>query len=232
MPYSKSRSRKGFESNLSKLKSLSLNASYKKTNIKYEHRVLIYQSAIFLASASIEEYIKNFFEDLIFEYKSKDAILSDIPENIRALKLLTSQMNIFKTYVNTGDEARSIKAITKAWDNYDIVDNSLKLEYHIKSRDIIGTKKYPSIKNLKILYNRLGINDIIKALEKKGKKDYKSQLESFLSIREAISHQAAPSLTYTDVKRNFENLSDIINQLDRLKYSQIIKLSGNKFWPN
>jgi hypothetical protein len=232
MPYSKSRSRQSFESNLKKLKELSRTASLKKSKFSYDHKNLVCQSAIFLACASIEEYIKNFFEDLVFEYKSKEVIISNIPENLRALKLLTSQSHIIKTFVFNGDEAKSLASINKSWSNYEIIDDNKVLTYQLRAGDIIGTKKYPSSKNLKVLYNRLGINDILKTIEVRGKKDYKSQLESFLSVREAISHQAAPTVLYDDVKRHFKNLTDLINQLDRVKYSQIVLISGELYWPN
>lgn len=231
MPYSKSRSRQAFESNLRRLRELSKTASYKKSKFCYDHQNLIYQSAIFLACASIEEYLKNFFEDLVFEYNNNAAVLSNLPSNLRALRLLKMQNNILKVFFLNGDEFKSIEAIKKSWDNYKVTNDSELLSSHITSHLIIGTNKYPSIKNLRLLYNRIGVNDVLNKISVKGKKDYKSQLESFLSVREAISHQAAPTLTNDDVKRHFKNILDIINQLDRIKYSQIVKVSGRIYWP-
>ncbi len=231
MPYSKSRSRQSFELNLKKLRELSKTASYKKSQFSYDHKNLVCQSAIFLACASIEEYLKNFFEDLIFEFKSNSAKLSEVPSNARVLKLLNSQTQIIKSFVFNGDETKTIKSLNNSWSNYEIIDDNKILTHHITARDIIGTKKYPSSKNLKVLYNRIGIPDILKIIEAKGHKDYKSLLESFLSVREAISHQAAPTVTYDDVKRHFKNILDLINQMDRVKYSHIVKISGDKFWP-
>jgi hypothetical protein len=231
MPYSKSRSRKAFELNLKRLKELSKTASYKKSNFSYDHQNLVCQSAIFLACASIEEYLKNFFEDFVFELGGNSAVLADIPENLRALKLLKSQSSIFKTFILNGDESKSINAINKAWSNYEVTEDAKLLTNQIKSSDIVGTKKYPSPKNLKVLYNRMGIKDVLNQIAAKGKKDYKSQLESFLSVREAISHQAAPTVTHSDVKRHFKNILDIVNQLDRVKYSQITKVSSGLYWP-
>lgn len=232
MPYSKSKSRIGFEENLKKLKNLAKTASYKKSNISYDHKNLICQSSIFLACASIEEYLKNFIEDLVYEFKQNSANISELPDNFRALKLLLSQEHIFKNYVFNGDEPKSLKAINKAWNNYEIIHDDKEISFHITARDIIGTKKYPSVKNLKILYNRFGIKDIFSLLHKKAQKDFKPPLESFLSIREAISHQAAPTVTYDDVKRHFENINDFINYLDRIKYSHLCEVSDQKYWPN
>ena len=232
MPYSKSRSRQSFELNLKRLQELSKTASFKKSNFSYDHQNLICQSAIFLACASIEEYLKNFFEDLIFEYKKQSIQLSGLPENLRALKLLISQSHIFKSFVFNGDESKSLTAINRSWGNYEITNDAKTLTHHVKAQDIIGTRKYPSVRNLKTLYNRIGIENVLHQIEVKGQKDYQSQLESFLSIREAISHQAAPTVTHSDVVRHFKNIKELINQLDRIKYSHITKISGEKYWPN
>lgn len=232
MPYSKSKSRVNFEENLKRLRSLARTASYKKSGFSYDHKNLICQSSIFLACASIEEYLKIFIEDLLYEFNHNSANVSELPDNFRALKLLLSQQHIFKNYVFNGDEPKSLKAINKAWDKYEIIHDNKEVSKHIHPQDIIGTKKYPSVKNLKILYNRFGIKDIFKAVQLRAKKDYKPSLESFLSIREAISHQAAPQVTYEDVKRNFENIQGLVNHLDRIKYSHFCKISGEKYWPN
>jgi hypothetical protein len=100
----------------------------------------------------------------------------------------------------------------------------------INPKSVLATNKYPSIKNLKILYIRIGISDIFNEVAKRGQKDYKSQLESFLSIREAIAHQEAPVMTFQDVERNLNNLIDFINKIDRVVYSHIAKVSGEVYW--
>ncbi len=232
MPYSRSRARVSFDSNLDKLLSLSRKASYRNKGFSYDHQNLIYQSGIFLACASIEEYLKNFIEDLIFEYRSNGAVLGELPDNIRALVLLLGQKDIFKTYVFNGDETKSLKKLHPSSPLYRISNNNTPIGNQVKAKFVIGTKKYPSVKNLKILYNRLGINNILQQAHARGQRDYTNQLESFLSIREAISHQAPPSLTFDDIKRNFGNIRSLINSLDRIKYSHVVKHSSNNYWPD
>lgn len=232
MPYSKSRSRVSFESNLSNLLSLSRKASYKNSTFSYDYQNMIYQSSIFLVCASIEEYIKSFIEDLIFEYRSKSATLGEIPQNSKTLALLNNQQHIFKSYVFNGDEARTLKKLQVNENIFAVLDESAILNYEVVAKTIIGTKKYPSLKNLKVLYNRIGITDIMAEANRRGARDFKSQLESFLNIREAISHQAPPPLTFTDVLRNFNNIKSLINYIDRIKYTHINKISGSNYWPN
>lgn len=232
MPYSKSRSRVNFENNQKKLANLAKKASYKNSGYSYEHTLLINQSVIFLLCASIEEYIKNFFEDLFYEYKSQSAELCEIPKNSRALCLLENNMQIYRRHQFNGDEAKAIRDLQVDSNNFAVINDNKIFENELSASIITNNKKYPSKKNLKVLYNRIGINNIFHEINKRGKKDYTSQLESFLNIREAISHQAPPTLTISDVERHFNNIKDIINQIDRSCHTHILNISKADYWPS
>jgi hypothetical protein len=90
--------------------------------------------------------------------------------------------------------------------------------------------KNPSPKNLKILFNRLGLKNIFNVINKLGKKDYELVLRSFLDIRETIAHQQSISLTIEDTKRNFSNIKDLIDKIDRASFSHVCKESGINYW--
>jgi len=230
MPYSKSRARKEFEIESNKLVKLAKKVSYKSSPLTYDHKQLINQSCIFLLSARIEDYTKNLIEDLIYSYRTKGAILKNIPKNTRTKTLLDKQVNYFRTYYNSSDERALLKSISIDNASYQIIDDNIPFALQIHPTNIIGTNKYPSIKNLKILYHRLGINDIITELHRKAKKDIQTTIESFLSLREAIAHQGAPSITFGDIERHFKNINGTINYLDRVVYSHIKKESGEIYW--
>ncbi len=232
MSYKKSRARVTFEANASALLRLSRFASLKKNGFSYDHQNLIFQSAVFRVCAAIEEYLKTFSEDLFFSYTSQGAKLADIPSNIRAATLLNRQSEIFKSYILSGDEVATLKKLQPSANTFHVCFDDDLLVKQIGKGDILGTKKYPSLKNLKIIYNRLGITDIMTEAHKRGKKDYTSRHESFLSVREAISHQLPPPLTFQDVDRHFSNLVELLNQFDRISYSHISKISKSKFWPS
>lgn len=80
------------------------------------------------------------------------------------------------------------------------------------------------------MYYRIGINDIVTDLNRSAKKDIKTAIESFLSLRESIAHQGAPAITYTDIERHFNNIYEAVNYIDRIVYSHIKKESGEFFW--
>ncbi|MFT4850454.1 MAG: hypothetical protein ACI83B_003011 [Sediminicola sp.] len=232
MAYSRSRSRCSFEELLGNLLLLSRKASFKSSGFSYEHQNLIYQAAIFSICAGIEEYSKNFFEDYIFECVRGGITFDKIPLNLRLISLLKGQKDLFKQNLFNGDEAKTLKKMASSMSVYDVYQDDFVLNQSIVAGTVLGTNKYPSIKNLKIVYNRIGISDIFSELHRKSQSDITSQLSSFLDIREAISHQTPSSLTYTDIKRHLSNLKNIINYLDRIKYSHLSKISGVGCWPS
>lgn len=230
MSYAKSRARKDFEIESNKLVKLAKKVSFKSSPLSYEHKQLINQSCIFLLSARIEDYSKNLIEDLIYSYRTNGALLKQIPKNVRTKVLLDKQLNHYRTYYNSSDEKALLRNISIDNPCYQMLDDTVAFSTQVQSSNIIGTNKYPSIKNLKILYNRVGIYDIINEIHRKAKKDITTGIESFLSLRESIAHQGAPAITFIDIERHFKNINEAINYLDRVVYSHIKKESGDIYW--
>lgn len=230
MPYTRSQAREDFETGTNSLKRVAKKVSYNSSPLNYEQKMLIFQSTIFLMSARIEEYSKDLIEKIIFNFRSKNALMSEIPENIRTKALVDNQIVHYKNYNHNPDERKLIERISCNKSYYDLLVSTNTFSSSIRADSILSTNKYPSVKNLKILFFRLGISDIFIEVAKKGSKDYQSHLESFLSVREAIAHQVAPTLTYQDVERHLENLIDLINKIDRVVYSHIVKNSGDNYW--
>lgn len=232
MPYSKSSARIDFDNTIKQLLSKSRKASFNNAGISYAHKIMIFQSSIFLLSASFEGYLKSLIEDMIFQFSHENAILSDLPENFRSMILLDSQLSTFKAFIHSGDEVKTLTKLKTSNNCYKIIHDNHPFTNQIRAGQIIGTKKYPSIKNLNILFNRIGIRKIINEINRKGQKNYELDLKSFLDIRETLAHDIAPSVTFVDVQRHYKNISEIIRMLDRVTYSHIVKISGEKFWKN
>lgn len=230
MPYSKSRARNEFEIEANKLLKLAKKVSYKSSPLTYDHKQLVNQSCIFLLSARIEDFTKILIEDLLYNYRNKGATLKHIPKNTRTKTLLDKQVSFYRSYYNSSDERTLLRNIAIDSNYYSIMDDTTNFTTQIYPSNIIGTNKYPSIKNLKILFYRIGIDDITNDLNRKAKKDVRTNIESFLSLRESIAHQGAPAVTYNDVERHFGNIIEAINYIDRVVYSHIKKESGDVYW--
>lgn len=230
MPYSKSISREDFETEHLKLKKLAKKISYNSSPLTYDHKQLIYQSCIFLLSARIEDYTKNLIEGIIFNYRSKGANLSTLPINIRTKAFIDSQLGHFRNYYNSADEKKLIKNVLIKNRAFEIIDDAIVLTNQINAGHVISNNKYPSIKNLKILYHRIGIEDIVSKINANSKRDLKTSYESFLSLRESIAHQSSSSITFDDLERHFQNVILYVNHIDRIVYTHITKESGSTFW--
>ncbi|MCD7973371.1 MAG: hypothetical protein LUG18_12035 [Candidatus Azobacteroides sp.] len=230
MPYCKSSAREEFELELERLKKLAKKTTFKSAFFSYDHEQLIYQSCIFLLCARIEDYTKNLIDNILYNYRQKGAILSELPENARTKALIDSQKVHFKNFYNNTDEKKLIESLRISNSCYKLILDNSSFKSQINSYNIISTNKYPSIKNLKILYHRIGIQDIVKQINIESKKDLKTAFESFLSLRESIAHQNSNNLTFNDIERHFFNVKQYINYIDRIVYKHICKNSKSLFW--
>lgn len=230
MSYTRSTAREDFEEEKEKLKKLAKKISYKSSPLSYDHKQLVYQSCIFLLSARIEDYTKKLIEGILYNYRVKGATLAILPLNSRTKAFIDSNVTHFRNFYNSSNEKDLIKNISLANNSFDIVKDDIVLTHHIKSHNIISTNKYPSIKNLRILYHRIGIDDIIRKININSRKDLKTSFESFLSLRESIAHQGSGQLTFEDIDRHFSNVNQFINHIDRIVYKHICSSSGSKYW--
>jgi len=231
MSYSKSSARIEFESEALKLKNLAQKISYNYSPLSYDHKQLIFQSCIFLLCARIEDYTKNFLENILYNYRTKGAKLKDLPENTRIKTIIDHQKDHFKSFYNQEDEKKLIGKLSFSSNiSYQLIFDENPFTNQIRVGNIIATNKYPSIKNLNKVYNRLGIDNITSKINIKASKDLKTSFESFLSLRESIAHQSTTSITIDDVKRHFLNVIEYINYIDRIVYSHICKTSKSIFW--
>jgi hypothetical protein len=231
MPYTMSRARVNFENELKRLKNLSKTISFKNIPIGYDHKIMVFQASIFLLCACLEDYVKVIIEDWIYELKSKSACVKNLPIETRTLALLHFQSEAYKKFLNTNDEKSALNSLKVNQDFYKLMDENFNFSYHIKPEQILNKKKYPSIRNIEALFNRVGINSIFSKINSLGKKDYKLSLKSFLDVRETMAHQGTINITYNDIKRHFENINKLVFLIDKILYSHFVKISGAKYWP-
>src|SRR5690554_456090 len=121
MPYTKSQARIDFETGTKSLKQVAKKVSYNSSPLKYEQKLLIFQSTMFLMSAKIEEYTKVLIEKIIFNYRSKNALMSEIPENIRTKVLIDNQLVHYKNFNHNSDERKLLDKINCSKSYYEIL---------------------------------------------------------------------------------------------------------------
>lgn len=231
MGYKRSRARVDYFKTSLQLLSLARSVSYKRVNLSYDHKNLIYQAAIVLLCAAIEEYLKRFFEDLIFSYRRNGALVGHLPKQIRAFALLENQKPKYAKYLYFNDEKDVLEKLDP--DNsffQSIVDANAPLTNQITAESLTGKKKYPSIKNLKVLFNRIGIKNFVTKLNSAGGRDYGLDIDNFQSMRTTIAHHSAIQLTFEDVKEQFKRMDDLVNRIDRMCFGHICQESSIVYW--
>jgi len=234
MSYSKSNARVVYDTVSIQL--LSLASSTKAlplATLSYSHRDLIYKSIIVLICSSIEEYHKTFIEDWFYRLKTSNVQMDKIPMNARMLGFLHSTEHTYKNFLFDRDSEKDIidklaksKHVLKKY-----VDDTESFDISRLSKIVWSNKKYPSVKNVATLYNRLGISNIFNVLSALKHKDYKSRLDSLLSVRESIAHAGAGAVTFADVERHIKFVDDLIHELDRVLHKHCCKIAGITNWP-
>ncbi|EOX0309671.1 HEPN domain-containing protein [Escherichia coli] len=231
MAYIKSASRKQFEqihSNL--LEQVRYVSKIKELRTDIIHSV--YNNAIFRVSAAFEDYIKDVLEDWIDMLNKNNGCLSHLPDEIILFSLFKNQEKNFINYVSHGSESIMMSDLNKCKDKLQALSSpNSPVKSVIVPKQLIMDKKYPSKKNIKLLFNRFGIKDILKAMTAKGKKDYEFMLQSFSDSRTELAHSySSINLSKDTVIDKLNNVKEIVRIMDRILYSHVCDKSGSEYW--
>lgn len=235
MSYSRSLARQSYERFSSQLHALAKSTEkIKMPALTYEHKNLIFQSIIVLLSSAIEEYHKTYIEDWFYRLRTANVTMEKIHDNTKIYGLLHGTEQYYKSFLFDKDnEKETIKKLIK-YKNVlkKYVDDSELFDIAWLAKNVWGDKKYPSVKNITILYHRLGITDVFEVLSRLKHKDYKTPLTSFMSIRESIAHVGAGAVTYTDIINHILLVNELIYLLDKELFKLCCRVAGSEFWPN
>ncbi len=233
MPYQKSDARNEFEDRIAALIKTARIASKKKNNIPSAVRDLTYHAAVFEASACLEEYIKSVIDDFAFRVKAHNPPLKakDLPSAVRSFIFLKSSISMYERYLYAGDERKLLRELDVNSSVFEITKDDNILTNKVTLSCIYNEKKYPSTKNWRRLFSRLGVNDVFGSVSSIIKRDAEATLTSFNDVRTAIAHQIPPSLALSDVIRNLSNALLLVKGIDRLLYRHFTAHAGQCCWP-
>ncbi len=225
MPYTISRSRKEFDGNVNKLFA---NIKNLDGDLDYSLLQQVLQSYFFSTSSFIENYLANMFDDWLYTLKAHKVKNALIPMNLRKKIFFEFQKDINLSYIIHKDEKRIYSALNLNRWEFEILEDQKNIASEINKHNILYTDRYPSVRNLKRIFLRLGMSNIFDEMGKIGKNNYKNVIISFMDIRENIAHSVPDDLTFLVVKDNHHKIKDFIRIIDRVFY----RLFGRNAWVN
>ncbi|WP_153002487.1 HEPN domain-containing protein [Pseudomonas putida] len=232
MPYSISAARKTTKLDFREIKSRIRRSQNKK--VEPNIREYVIAASIFLAHATLENYISDIFSGFANGLQSSPIKGSEIPENLQAHLFLNriDKTKIYGTAIGTHSEVESLTSITKSLKTHagTVVDNS-KTIFRFTGKDIFTNHKYPSVDNIKKVFHRIGEPKIFTRLDVVLKGNSQSLLESLGSLRTQLAHTGQiPGVSPSDVIKRIEDVEQFISAIDRVMYKLVTSFTDQKTW--
>lgn len=233
MPYTKSTSRCVFEEITNELLAQAKQSNMKKHYYASSIIQLVYKAAIFQTSAALEQYIESVIEDWVSLIKKTNKKSKHLPKEAIHYLISKKRLNDYIRYLLDKNESDFINRMISNSSILQLVDPDADVSAFLTNKVLIGDRKYPSVRNYRMVFFRVGIPNIFKALGEKGKGNYQDILQSFNDIRNEIAHEySSKQLAIEDVKDQIYNMQALVQYTDRILYSHISKVSGNDCWHN
>jgi hypothetical protein len=229
MPYCRSSYRNDFDKQITFLVRKARHAQRLKPS-DAELRDLVFQSCVFLTGAAIETYIRLIIEAWVFNIKMKNrgAIT---PVSARAYIASKRLGPAFSKYFYDKDEKNLIAAIQDESSLWPLLVGGSNLPSFFEGKAIHDGAAYPSIKNIKKLFARLGIKNMIDEIGKALKRDAELMIDGFQNIRTALAHSAPPTVTINDVETRLSDSQELVGAIDRIFCRHVTKHGGRDCWP-
>lgn len=193
-------------------------------------RAMTFQSAIFQASSALEEYLKQIFDHWLFEIKRNNLPGSSIPSRARYAFAGRELTPVFANFVSSGDEAALAKKIQDRSHLLEFATGVTGVLEHLSGDLAYKNRKYPSPENIKILYKRIGCDNIFDQLSRGMKTNAELKLQAFNDLRTSIAHGNPPDITLDDVMRNLCDVELFVRFLDKINHKELSKDFGGGVW--
>lgn len=171
-------------------------------------------SVVFL-HAKLENYISDLFNGICQEACRINLDATQIPQSLLGwLFLADGHLERSRSFVARNDEYE-FATHTGSYINSELLNgraNYLRIE-RFKG---IADKSYPSVKNIKRMFKRIGITNIFSRLKARLKFDVELEIVSLNGLRGSLAHSGlSGSLSYTDVKDHLDKINRIVKAIDK-----------------
>ena len=158
MPYRKSSYRRDFEDRVHLLKAEAAKANSFGVDL-HDARDMVFQCAIFQTSAALETYLKLIIESW-FQQLKINGLGAFIPASVRGRIATQRLLPPFETYVAKKEEGSIYNYLANQADIWQIMIGNPQIPTRFTGKEIHDGRAYPSNKNLKLLFIRVGIQNI------------------------------------------------------------------------
>jgi hypothetical protein len=232
MPYHYSRARKQFIAEQGAIRT-ALGDAYSAKCSSSVVREFALCSAVVLTRAKVETYLATLVADWGRAVSGAGLKTDALHPHTRAF--LLNEPAIEKAYMRLafdGNEGNFIPALGLLMGTpvFNFSKNGEGIPAFQVAR-VYSDVKYPTPKNLRKLFRRLGIDPVFPRLNAIAKRDVESLLTSFNDIRTEMSHHGMPvGVSVGDIKARINDVSFVVGYVDRLFYSHVCKTTGAACW--
>ncbi|MBY3466241.1 hypothetical protein HFN80_19975 [Rhizobium laguerreae] len=190
---------------------------------------MVHQCAVFQTCAALETYLKLLIESWAQEIRVR-ALHAHLPANTRGFLAAKRFERHFSKYVFAGEEVALSSAIATEHKNWPVLDENSILPHYFNGSILHAETAYPTLKNIKRLFARVGLDTIEHSLARLLRRDVDAMIEGFQSIRTALAHSAPPDVTLKDVRRLLEDIRALVGAIDRTFFSHVLRHGGLVCW--
>jgi hypothetical protein len=190
---------------------------------------MIYQCAVFQTCAALESYLKLLIESWAQALRVQ-GLHGRLPENTRGFLAAKRFERHFSKYAYAGEEHLLSISIASEYKNWPVLEANSMLPHYFNGAMLHDETAYPTLRNIKRLFARVGLTSIEVELCRLLRRDVDSLLEGFQSVRTAIAHSAPPDLTISDVRRLIDDIISLVGAIDRAFFSHVMKHGGLSCW--
>jgi hypothetical protein len=232
MPYHYSRARKQFVADLAVIASALGDAfSAKCSSVIVREFALC--SAVVLTSAKVESYLETLVADWGKAVLGRGLKTDKLHRHTRAFLLNDPAIEkVYRRLGFDGNEATFLPALAHLLGSSPFQfskDGETIPAFQVMR--VYTDVKYPSPRNLRKLFRRLGIDPVFHRLNAIAKRDVESLLTSFNDVRTEMAHQGMPvGLSVGDIKMRIKDVSFVVGYIDRLFYGHVCKTTGAACW--
>ncbi|MBS7792602.1 hypothetical protein KTR66_21600 [Roseococcus sp. SDR] len=192
-------------------------------------RDMVFQAAIFRASAELEILIKIQNETWL-QQAHKNKLAHKIPDPLVGYIAAEAFSTSFRKHAFSGNELELCNNIVKTHKARPILSRPSEINFPFAVSIIHKDVAYPSAKNIDRLLKRIGVSGGINQISARLRVDAETLVEKIQSARTALAHSFAGQMTFIDVRDILWSTLKLGRALDQIMFDNVAKHVDVSCW--